>query len=169
MGETISLPTVWQRAVDALAAEIHALYGTRLVTLALYGSLGRGTPSTESDIDFLVIARDLPPSRMERTQEFAAAEESWEKAARTIFPAPYPPCLSPLIKSPEEAALGSPLFLDMVEDARLLVDRDGFFQAILDRLKARMIENGSRRIWRGDSWYWVLKPDRQPGEEIVLL
>ncbi len=60
------------------------------------------------------------------------------------------------------------MFLDMVEDARLVVDRAGFFAAILERLRRRMRELGSRRIWQGTRWYWVLKPDRRPGEVIEL-
>jgi hypothetical protein len=35
--------------------------------------------------------------------------------------------LSPVFKTPQEVEAGSPLFLDMIADARLLFDRDGFF------------------------------------------
>lgn len=76
--------------------------------------------------------------------------------------------LSPVIKSPEEVEAGSPLFLDMVEDALILFDRDGFFAGRLERLRRRMAELGSRRIWRGDFWYWILKPDYRPGDVIEL-
>jgi len=81
----------------------------------------------------------------------------------------YPPLLSPLIKTPAEAKAGSPLFLDMVEDAILLIDREGFFQSILDQMKAKMIENGSVRVWRGNAWYWDLKPGHAFGETIHLI
>jgi hypothetical protein len=76
--------------------------------------------------------------------------------------------LSPVFKTPEEVTSGTPLFLDMVEDARILFDRDGFFAARLDRLRARLKELGSQRIWRGNAWYWVLKPDLKPGEVFEL-
>jgi hypothetical protein len=33
---------------------------------------------------------------------------------------------SPVFKSPEEVEAGSPLFLDMVDDARILCDPEGF-------------------------------------------
>ena len=48
-------------------------------------------------------------------------------------------------KSPEEAQVHSPLYLDIVEEGILLVDRGGFFQAILDAMRGRMRELGSRR------------------------
>jgi hypothetical protein len=74
----------------------------------------------------------------------------------------------PVIKSSEEAEIGSPLFLDMVDDARVLYDRDGFFARRLERLRTRLNELGARRIWRGKVWYWDLKPDDQPGEVFEL-
>ena len=76
--------------------------------------------------------------------------------------------LSPILKTPEQATAGSPLFLDMVEDARILYDRNGFFAQRLSRLRNRLIELGSKRIWRGNTWYWDLKPDFRPGEVFEL-
>jgi len=73
-----------------------------------------------------------------------------------------------VFKTPEEAEAGSPLFLDMVDDARILYDCDGFLEELLERLRQRLAELGSRRVWRGNSWYWVLKPDLAPGEAITF-
>jgi hypothetical protein len=73
-----------------------------------------------------------------------------------------------VFKTPEEVLAGSPLLLDMVEDARVLVDRDAFFQAAIDRLKERLARQGARRIWRGNAWLWDLKPDYQPGDVFEL-
>src|SRR3972149_2568376 len=57
--------------------------------------------------------------------------------------------LSPILKTPEEAAAGSPLFLDMVEDAKILYDEGGFFAAVLARLRARLRQLGPARTRRG--------------------
>jgi len=56
----------------------------------------------------------------------------------------------------------------MVEDARILHDEGGFLAAYLERLRQRLVALGSRRIWRGSAWHWVLKPDLKPGETITL-
>ena len=56
----------------------------------------------------------------------------------------------------------------MVEDARILFDRDGFFAAVLERLRARLEALGARRVWRGNAWFWDLKPDYVPGEVFEL-
>jgi hypothetical protein len=77
--------------------------------------------------------------------------------------------LSTIIKSPEEAIKGSPLFLDMIEDGIILYDKDNFFKDILNKLKENLQKLGAKRIRVGNIWYWKLKKDYQFGEEIKLL
>jgi hypothetical protein len=72
-------------------------------------------------------------------------------------------------KTPEEARAHSPLYLDMVEDGVLIVDRDGFFRSVLDAIRSRMRELGSRRVFLPDgTWYWDLKPDFRFGEVVEI-
>jgi len=56
----------------------------------------------------------------------------------------------------------------MVEDARILYDKSEFFSKRLERLRKRLKELGTKRVWKGNIWHWVLKPDYQPGEVIEL-
>ncbi len=76
--------------------------------------------------------------------------------------------LSPVLKTPAEVRIGSPLFLDMVEDGKILFDTDGFFEKFLSDFKARLQAQGAHRVFRGDSWYWILRDPYVPGEEIEL-
>ena len=76
--------------------------------------------------------------------------------------------LAPIFKTPEELRLGTPLLLDMTEDARILHDPDNCLADTLDRLRGRLRELGSKRIWKGDEWYWDLKPDYKPGDVFDL-
>jgi len=145
-----------------------AHYGDRLVSLVLFGSIGRGSHGPESDIDLLVIADPLPRGRLLRVSEFTAAVEDGLTSLERARNQGVHTRVSPIFKTRSEAAAGSPLFLDMTEDARMLLDRDGFFEKRLDLLRARLKELGSRRIWKGGSWYWILKPDLQPGEVFDL-
>jgi predicted nucleotidyltransferase len=154
----------YESILERLVDELRAAYGSRLVTCAVYGSVGRGTMREDSDIDFLIVARDLPDGRWARVREFDPIEARLAPMLRPRLAGAAPIELSPVFKTPDEVEARSPLFLDMVEDARLLHDRDGFFAGFLDRMRERMRRLGSRRVWRGNAWYWDVKPDYKPGE-----
>lgn len=143
---------------------VKTVYGDRLVSVVVYGSVARGTMRFDSDVDLLVVARDLPHGRFARVKEFEAAETLIEPELRRLAQQGVTTELSPVFKSPEAVEAGSPLFFDMVEDAKVLFDRDGFLAGRLERLRARMAELGSKRVWLGNISYWILKADYKPGE-----
>jgi len=143
-------------------------YGDRLISVAMFGSVGRGTPRPDSDLDLLIIADGLPAGRMRRIEDFSAIETAVASAIARAEGDGLSPSLSPVFKTPAEAAAGSPLFLDMTEDARLLFDRDAFLANLLAAFRARLDRLGARRIWRGNAWLWDLKPDYRVGEEFEL-
>jgi hypothetical protein len=76
--------------------------------------------------------------------------------------------LSPVFKTPAELTQGSLLLLDMTEDAVILYDPQAFLKQTLARFAARLRSLGARRIWRGNAWFWDLKPSFQPGDVIEL-
>jgi predicted nucleotidyltransferase len=158
--------------VELILAQVLAAclqhYGARLVSLAVFGSVGRGTLRPDSDIDLLIVADDLPNGRLQRVAEFRNVEAEMAFALAQARAAGLTPELSPVFKTPYEVLQGSPLFLDMIEDARLLYDRADFLRGALTRFKARLDRLGARRIWRGNAWLWDLKPDYKPGEVFEL-
>jgi predicted nucleotidyltransferase len=149
-------PATLTRLLEACRAH----YGERLWTLAVFGSVGRGTARPDSDLDCLIVADRLPDGRLPRVRDFEAVESSLPEAVRQR--------LSPLFKTRSEVDAGSPLFLDMITDARLLFDRDRFFTRQLERLRGRLRDLGATRHWLGNAWYWDLKPDYRPGDVIEL-
>jgi hypothetical protein len=51
----------------------------------------------------------------------------------------------------------------------LLYDRDGFFRGVLERLRARLRELGSQKVYLDDGhWYWILKPDAAVGAVVEI-
>jgi len=157
---------------DELLAKVlpaaQTVYGDRLVSVVVYGSVARRTMRHDSDVDLLIVARDLPRGRLNRVQEFEAVEDAVAEDLRGAASRGITTMLSPILKTPEEVMAGSPLFLDMVEDARVLYDRNGFFAQQLARLHNRLAELGAKRIWKGNAWYWDLKPDYRHGEVFEL-
>lgn len=134
----------------------------------MFGSVGRGTPRPDSDIDLLIVAEGLPDGRMKRVARFADVEASLQPLLQELSEAGITAELSPVLKTPAEVLRGSPLLLDMTDDARILYDRNGFLRSALDALKARLASLGARRIFIGNAWLWDLKPDFKPGEVIEL-
>lgn len=145
------------KVLEELKTLCQKTYGRRLVSLAIFGSLGRDTARPDSDIDILLVVNDLSTRRMVRIQEFLPIEARLPGIL-----------LSPVFKTPQEIKSGSWLLLDMVEDAVILFDRGNFLKGTLDSLRQNLKKLGAKRIWSGNAWYWDLKPNYQPGEVFEL-
>lgn len=164
MGLVDAFAELTRRVTEACQAH----FGDRLVSVAVFGSVGRGTPRPDSDVDLLVVLEDLPRGRFARQEVFDPVEQSVEPFLEALRQRGIDTTLSPILKTRAEAEAGSPLLLDMVEDARILYDRDGFFAARLERLRKRLALLGARRVRFKGGWYWDLKPDYKPGDVIEL-
>ncbi|MDO8690004.1 MAG: nucleotidyltransferase domain-containing protein [Dehalococcoidia bacterium] len=151
------------RYQELLEAEL----GQNLVSLVLFGSVARGDFDQDSDVDLLVVCESLPSNRWQRWDPILAVEERLrqERSGHGSTPLPY---FSVILKSRLEAAYHSPLYLDLVEDARFLLDRGGFFGGVLEEIRVRLRELGSQRKFVGKQWYWILKPDLKPGEAVEI-
>lgn len=152
--------------VELATAAAQEIYGGRLVSLAVFGSVARGTPRPDSDIDLLLVAEGLPRGRLKRMEEFARVEEIVQNRSAGLKY--VKPELSAIIKDPEEIYQGSLVFLDLIEDAKICYDKGNFLARYLAGLKERLDRMGARRIHRGGAWYWVLKADYRPGEVIEI-
>lgn len=157
-----------ERLLDGVTTAVRRHYGDRLVSLIAFGSMGRGTPRPDSDLDLLIVADGLPNGRVPRAQDFEPVLNALTPTLAAARRAGFVVECSPVFKTPAEVLAGSPLFLDMIDDARLLYDRDAFFGGALDRLSKRLARLGARRIWRGNAWLWDLKPDYRPGDVFEL-
>jgi uncharacterized protein len=150
-----SLQEPFRSALVAAAEAWIADFRDRLISLVLFGSVARRHARPTSDIDLLVVAEGLPRSLAERRRPLLAA---WERT-RASHGLPHVEW-NLVTKSREEAPNRVPLYLDIVEDGILILDRNGCFEAILSGMRERMRALGSRRVYLPDgSWYWDLKPD----------
>jgi len=158
----------FKAVVDAFREACLDFYGERLVSIAVFGSVAKGTMRPDSDIDLLLVVDHLPKGRMPRMREFEAVETHLQplldKAARHGVHT----TLSPVFKTPQELAYGSLLFLDMTHTVSILYDRDSKLRKYLDQLSSRLKVLGARRIEKGGGYYWLLKPDLKPGEDFTL-
>ena len=158
-----------EQVVQAFLAQLHQRLSHRLISVVLYGSAARGELVPTSDIDLLVIAEQLPEGAFLRSEPIQQAREAIGPLCEALFERlGWYPYISVILKTPEEAERGSRLFLDMVEDAKLLYDREGFFERQLKCLQAKLARLGARRIGINGTWYWDLKPDYKWGDVIEL-
>jgi len=142
-----------------------------LVSIVVFGSVGRDDSTADSDIDLLIVSDAFSSSlsnRMELLIKILAPIEQTdifrilkERGINTWIQ------LHPL--KIDEAHLTRPIYLDMVEDGIILFDKNHFIENILQGLKKKMEILGSKRHFLEDgSWFWDLKPDLKRGEVIDL-
>jgi len=140
---------------------LEARFGDALVSLVAFGSQVQGRARPESDLDLLIVVRDLPRRRMDRRRLLS------DLAHRVSDP--FAATVSIIVLTPDEASSVKPFYLGLLDGHRRLVDRGDLMRGILTRLEARLTELGSRRLTdeRGNV-YWDLKPDYVLGEDVVL-
>jgi len=159
-----------ERYVKALCDVFQVLSRSlRLTSLAVYGSVARGTAGENSDIDLLIVSNDFSGSigrRMEtlcRLEEKLGDELAWLRRHGVYTGFSFYPLTE------EEASRRPLLFLDMTEDAVILYDKDRFLERVLTEFKAELLRLGAKRVFVDkENWYWDLKPGYRFGEKIMV-
>ena len=159
-------PSVHEGAARTFSGILLEKLGDDLVSVVLFGSVARGDEGRESDVDVLVIARNLPKSQFARADIAITAEREMAKRMRRAKAGGEHVMIAAILRTPEEASHPIPLYLDMVDEAVLLFDRDRFFAGVLSNLRKRLQSLGARRATLGNIRYWDLKPDYKPGDVI---
>jgi uncharacterized protein len=156
----ISFSELHRDCLDLVVSRIRDHYATRLVTLAIFGSYARGEPRLGSDLDLLlVLASADGPGRSSRTEDFVHhVEQPCDQQLQKLFEEGISMELSPLILVREEARNFNPLYLDMATSCRILEDRDGFFEGVLNQVRRQMSRWGSERMDVGGRWLWEIRP-----------
>ncbi len=160
------IQTPYKELLNELLDKLKMTCGDNLISFILYGSIARGDFRKDSDIDLLLIFENLPKEKFLRQDYFIEVEKGI--SLTEFYEKGYFPAFSPILKTKKEANFISPLYLDMVDDAIILFDRDSFFHNILKTLKERLTEMGAIKKRIGDKWYWDLKANYKFGEDIII-
>ncbi|MBO3842464.1 MAG: nucleotidyltransferase domain-containing protein [Candidatus Brockarchaeota archaeon] len=150
---------------------LNGFFGEKLISVVVFGSVARGDAKPSSDTDILVVAENLPKRISEKMEIMAKIliklrdtqtyRELRKKGINTWVQF-YP-------LTPEEAKIHRPIYLDMVEDAVILVDKDNFLESVFTSLRKRLDELKAKRVYlKNGTWLWDLKPDIKRGEAVEI-
>lgn len=147
-------------------------YKDSLISIVVYGSVGRGKFTGCSDIDLLIVISSSSDSILGRIHVFhdnvISKVEQTEEYKRLIDKK-LPYRIMPIVYIVEGLRNHPPLMLDMTEDSVILFDRDDIFLKEIENIKERMRVLGSKRVFlENGSWYWILKPDIKWGEIVKI-
>jgi len=138
-------------------------------SFAVYGSVARGSATSNSDVDTLLISKNLYGSLGSRMKTLCTIEKTLQDELRWLRKHSIYTGLSfyPLRK--HEAQRLPNLFLDLTEEAVILKDEEHFLERTLLELKTKLLKMGAKRVFiNKEQWYWDLKPDYKFGETIAV-
>ena len=164
------LPVEYRELIEEYCSTIGDHFKDRLVSLCVFGSVARGEATPESDIDVLVVAEGLPQdigSRIRETVDLHLRLGEGERAKR-LKGLGRSASISEVIFTPAEADRHPPILLDVVDEGLILYDKGGFLEKVLNSIRERMRELGSKKVRTPKGYFWILKPDIKPGEEVRI-
>lgn len=133
-----------QPDLERILGHLQERFGEALVAVVLYGSHARGESQDGSDIDLLVVIRNLPAE----WREIFAMEDSLSQFGLDLgF------LLDARLVEPDTVTHAvtstTPLMLEIGDANRVVFDPHGFFTAELNRFADVRRERGIRKLRRG--------------------
>ncbi len=129
--------------------------GDKLIAVVLFGSRARGDYKEKSDFDILIIASNLPERYLERMGYIREPLINLDENVSIIA------------KTPEEFDSFFPsLYLDIALDGKLLLDKDGFMESRLEKIKEIIKASALKRVENEGEFIWKWNSPKKPGWEL---
>jgi len=120
-------------------------FNQNLISIAIFGSMVKGTLTTTSDIDVIVVCENLPKDWRARDKMVLELTEAIErKYSRPIH--------MNLLGKEEISMAGhsiSPLMLEIYDVNEIVFDKDDYFKNLLTNLKATLKTLHAKKIQHG--------------------
>ena len=143
----MSISSVAEIAINEFVEACKEKFGEDLISIVLFGSYARGNFKESSDVDLLVIAKNLPGNVFERDK--LMEEIVWNILKKRHIK------ISPILVEPEEikihAKWPNPLFYGILLGYRILFGNE-FFEEVMKVVKERIMEKDPIYIEGGKEW-----------------
>jgi len=139
-------------------AELYELLQSNLLAVILFGSIARGDAKSNSDVDLLVIASNLPKSYLKRAAMLTQVVVKTRSLRVKLWSKNIYTSLQILAYTPEEMKRFHSFYFDLAFDGILLYSRGGYGEKLLSEIRRRIEAMGVKRVYTsGGNWYWTVK------------
>ena len=159
---------VYESYIQTICNRLQSSFGNeKILSVALFGSMARGQARSDTDIDLLIVHKEVDFNPVYRSVDIALALREENEYKRLIEQGLNPPP-SCIFMTEGELWDRPHILLDILVEGHLLYDV-GILESRLKALRERLNGLRSKRVTLPDgNWYWDLKPDWKPGEIIEL-
>ncbi|RLF20017.1 MAG: hypothetical protein DRZ82_03600, partial [Thermoprotei archaeon] len=141
-----------------LIVEFLKAFRSSLLAVILFGSVARGTAHRTSDVDLLVVIRELPKSYLRRASLLAdviakVREEKMKLWSKGIYVS-----VQAFAYTPEELKEFHAFYFDLAFDGIVLYSRMGYAERLLEDIRRRLRKMNVRKVvMPGGRWYWIVE------------
>jgi len=129
-----------------------------LESLILYGSIARGDAKANSDLDLLVVSDDFHGSIGSRIEFLLMNIKPMlrdelnflRRHGYNVFLSFYPLRCNEIYRFPI-------FLLDLIDDAKIIYDKNNFFEKFLLEFKLKIMGMNARKIKSKHGWIWILR------------
>lgn len=145
-------------------------YKYKLNSVCIYGSAVRGGLKKGSDIDFLVVLKEIKKSYSKRIKDIIPLLDAIYSTVEFIEIEKIGLSWQPsfLVLSVEEIKKHPAILIDISQEGIILEDKDDTLKDELNKVGRRLKELGSIKKVTPHGYYWLLKPGIKPGEVIKI-
>jgi len=158
--------------LETAVFKLFEVLGSKLESIVLFGSLATGKSKPESDIDLLVVARDLPDKYGERTsiiREVVSSRLMDEIIIHVWREKGIYADLDILLIDVKEVVVTHPFYLDLTKDCVIIYDKNELVSKKIAEVREKLEKMGAKRFEEPDgSWYWVLSPEVETIRSVEL-
>lgn len=158
------------KLIEEYCSGIKNHFGSRLISICLFGSVARGEAKPDSDIDILIVAESLSKDIGIRIKETNHIHEDLKKseAYLTLRRSNVSGLISDIFFTSEEIERHPPILLDIIDDGIMIYDKNSFLSNELKIMNERLNAYKARKVKTEKGHFWILKPNVMSGEVVEI-